>query len=327
MTESNDSMHNLLPLREPTFFILLSLSAGEKHGYAILKEVEAHSAGRVQLSTSTLYEALARLQDQNLIERVESGPGDPQDTHPGRPPRHIASRSSDCVLRQKRTGCARWLTPLGGCSVRSGMNPPALQRLYPLLLSLYPAAFRAEYGEEIRLVYEQALDSKQGLPAWRLVLRELTSLPLVLIRLHWRDWSRKGFRSIFILPDLPTRDGRHSWGLAGLESLFFVVWTCLLVRMTYTNVEWLKAGWFRDIALVGILAALLPLPILLLGLGRGLPRWAYPYFGLLLTYLCYAGWRFHLELVAAVLLLALFVIGAAAAWGNGRRPLHSRSSA
>jgi DNA-binding PadR family transcriptional regulator len=86
MTEHNDSIQNLLPLREPTFFILLSLSSGEKHGYAILREVEAHSTGRVQLSTGTLYEALARLLDQNLIERVESTNGDdPQDLHPGRP--------------------------------------------------------------------------------------------------------------------------------------------------------------------------------------------------------------------------------------------------
>jgi len=43
-----------LPLREPTFFILLSLSPGPKHGYAILKEVEILSEGLVMLSTSTL---------------------------------------------------------------------------------------------------------------------------------------------------------------------------------------------------------------------------------------------------------------------------------
>jgi DNA-binding PadR family transcriptional regulator len=86
MIDQKDSIRNLLPLREPTFYILLSLSTSEKHGYAILREVEAHSAGRVQLSTGTLYEALARLLDQDLIERVESTNGDdPQDQHPGRP--------------------------------------------------------------------------------------------------------------------------------------------------------------------------------------------------------------------------------------------------
>ena len=71
-----------LPLREPTFFILLSLFPGEKHGYAILKDVEQISQKRVQLSTGTLYEALARLLEQGLIARGEDdhapGPGKPR---------------------------------------------------------------------------------------------------------------------------------------------------------------------------------------------------------------------------------------------------------
>ncbi|HRQ36631.1 MAG TPA: PadR family transcriptional regulator [Chloroflexota bacterium] len=86
MPNQNDDISNLLPLREPTFFILLSLAEGEKHGYAIIKDVAALSGGKVSLSTGTLYEALARLLDQALIERVESG-GSPDDAsvHPGRP--------------------------------------------------------------------------------------------------------------------------------------------------------------------------------------------------------------------------------------------------
>ena len=60
-----------LSLREPTFFILLSLSPGPKHGYAILKEVEALSDGRVRLSTGTLYGAIKRLLDDDWIRRVD----------------------------------------------------------------------------------------------------------------------------------------------------------------------------------------------------------------------------------------------------------------
>lgn len=60
-----------LPLREPTFFILLSLSPGPKHGYAILKEVELLSDGRVRLSTGTLYGAIKRLLDDGWIRRVD----------------------------------------------------------------------------------------------------------------------------------------------------------------------------------------------------------------------------------------------------------------
>lgn len=65
------------PLREPTFYILLSLSPGPKHGYAILKEVETLSEGRVLLSTGTLYGAIKRLLDRNWIKRAE-------DTEPNR---------------------------------------------------------------------------------------------------------------------------------------------------------------------------------------------------------------------------------------------------
>ncbi len=60
-----------LPLREPTFFILLSLSPSPKHGYAILKEVEAWSEGRVRLGTGTLYGAIKRLLDDGWIRRVD----------------------------------------------------------------------------------------------------------------------------------------------------------------------------------------------------------------------------------------------------------------
>jgi DNA-binding PadR family transcriptional regulator len=66
-----NDMLSCLPLREPTFFILLSLSPGPKHGYAILKEVEALSDGRVRLSTGTLYGAIKRLLDDGWIRRVD----------------------------------------------------------------------------------------------------------------------------------------------------------------------------------------------------------------------------------------------------------------
>lgn len=60
-----------LPLTETTFFILLSLAPGPKHGYAIMKDVQALSKTRVALSTGTLYGALKRLLDQGWIERLE----------------------------------------------------------------------------------------------------------------------------------------------------------------------------------------------------------------------------------------------------------------
>lgn len=64
-----------LPLTETTLFILLSLAPRQKHGYAIMKEVESLSDGRVQLSTGTLYGAIKRLLEQGWIERVETDEG------------------------------------------------------------------------------------------------------------------------------------------------------------------------------------------------------------------------------------------------------------
>lgn len=65
-----------LPLTESTFFIVLSLAPGPRHGYAILKEVEALSDGRITLSTGTLYGALKRMLDADWIERVEDPEAD-----------------------------------------------------------------------------------------------------------------------------------------------------------------------------------------------------------------------------------------------------------
>ncbi len=80
-----DDNNGLLPLREPTFFILLSLAQGQKHGYAILKDVTALSQGGVVLSTGTLYEALARLLEQGLIDRIEEAEAAAAANRPGRP--------------------------------------------------------------------------------------------------------------------------------------------------------------------------------------------------------------------------------------------------
>ncbi len=62
-----------LPLREATFFILLSLATAPRHGYAIMKDTARLSDGRVNLSTGTLYGAIKRLLEAGWIRRVENG--------------------------------------------------------------------------------------------------------------------------------------------------------------------------------------------------------------------------------------------------------------
>lgn len=65
-----------LPLTEATYFILLSLASEPRHGYSILKDVEALSRGRIVFSTGTLYGALKRLLDQGWIERRDDNVAD-----------------------------------------------------------------------------------------------------------------------------------------------------------------------------------------------------------------------------------------------------------
>ena len=63
-----------LPLSEQTYFILLSLQTAPKHGYAIAKDVQSLSNGRVSLSVSTLYTTLKRLLDVGWIRPVDEVP-------------------------------------------------------------------------------------------------------------------------------------------------------------------------------------------------------------------------------------------------------------
>jgi DNA-binding PadR family transcriptional regulator len=78
------------------YLILSSLSDGEKHGYALTKDVEAFAG--VRIAPGSLYEALARLEAQGLIEPVAS-------TDRKRPYRITASGAkalSDYVNAQER---------------------------------------------------------------------------------------------------------------------------------------------------------------------------------------------------------------------------------
>jgi DNA-binding PadR family transcriptional regulator len=59
------------PLTPAVFHILLALSGGERHGYGIMKEVEADSQGKVKMGPGTLYGSIKRMLDAGLI--AESG--------------------------------------------------------------------------------------------------------------------------------------------------------------------------------------------------------------------------------------------------------------
>lgn len=56
--------------QDPTILVLTSLSGGSKHGYAIIKDIEAMSG--VSFGPGTLYGVLARLEEEGLIESLPS---------------------------------------------------------------------------------------------------------------------------------------------------------------------------------------------------------------------------------------------------------------
>lgn len=60
--------HTNPPLTPAVLHILLALSGGEKHGYSIMKQVEADSQGNVTMGPGTLYGSLKRMLDAGLVK-------------------------------------------------------------------------------------------------------------------------------------------------------------------------------------------------------------------------------------------------------------------
>ncbi len=94
------SPDDLLPLPPATFHILLALVGQDRHGYAILQDVEARTSGELRLSAGTLYRSIARMVEQGLITEVTR-----------RPP----ARSDDERRRYYR------ITPFGTAAARAEM--------------------------------------------------------------------------------------------------------------------------------------------------------------------------------------------------------------
>ena len=64
----------LLPLTPPMFEVLIALADGEKHGYAILKEVARRTDGRISLSPGTLYAIVRRFVSEGVIAESDERP-------------------------------------------------------------------------------------------------------------------------------------------------------------------------------------------------------------------------------------------------------------
>lgn len=59
------------PLPPVAFHILLALAGEDLHGYAIMRQVEHQTHGRVRLGPGTLYGSIKTLLEASLIEEIE----------------------------------------------------------------------------------------------------------------------------------------------------------------------------------------------------------------------------------------------------------------
>ncbi len=64
----------LLPLAPATFHILVSLAECDRHGYAIIQDVEERTAGDVRLSVATLYRTIHKMLNEGLIAESRERP-------------------------------------------------------------------------------------------------------------------------------------------------------------------------------------------------------------------------------------------------------------
>ena len=64
----------LTPLAPAVFHILLSLAEGERHGYALKREIAKRTGGKITLGPGVLYGSIAKMIDQGLIEESDERP-------------------------------------------------------------------------------------------------------------------------------------------------------------------------------------------------------------------------------------------------------------
>jgi DNA-binding PadR family transcriptional regulator len=68
------NVDGFLPLPSATFHILIALAEEDRHGYAIMQDVERRTGGELRLSAGTLYRSIQRMLEQGLIQETRSRP-------------------------------------------------------------------------------------------------------------------------------------------------------------------------------------------------------------------------------------------------------------
>lgn len=99
-------INTMIDISKPIFYILIALAGQPLHGYAIMKQIEDQSAGSVTLGPGTLYGALKRLLEEELIEEVqgttERGKRHYQLTEKGRKQLTLETQRLEAMVRLSR---------------------------------------------------------------------------------------------------------------------------------------------------------------------------------------------------------------------------------
>ena len=154
---------------------------------------------------------------------------------------------------------------------RQAQPPPLIARVYRMMIALYPAGFRAEFGEEMQAVFMSALEEQGGEgPLW-LFWREMRHWPGSALKAHLRARSRSimtpnGFQNE---KPLPPREL-----LAAMIIFLLPLFSLFLV----TEID--LPGWTDYVILVIFWGSILF--ALGLAIARRLPGWSLPYLGFVL---------------------------------------------
>jgi DNA-binding PadR family transcriptional regulator len=79
MTSFHADVQAMLPLPSVTFHVLIAVSSGPCHGYAIIQDVASRTTGALRLGAGTLYRSMARMVEQGLIAETSKRPAQGDD--------------------------------------------------------------------------------------------------------------------------------------------------------------------------------------------------------------------------------------------------------
>lgn len=192
-----------------------------------------------------------------------------------------------------------------------------VEKLYHLILRAYPPQYLQTFGDEMHNTFIEGMqeaNSQGKLKAF--VFRELLDAPKALLNIYWYGWSQKIsggidlFQQVTSSPDLPPPppDGRTSWWQFILETSMFLITGLLMILATYLPFRGLQPGWQRNVEFLGNIILPTTLPLLIIGLSRGLPRWIYPLCGLLISYSIMIADQTSLWLFLTIMLFASAIL-------------------